>query len=169
MTDAPIETDDTPSPPTVSTPDGPAPAPSRPDIGKRAVAALIDAVIAFGVGLVPFIGAMVGTAYWLVRDGLDIDFMDHRSIGKKVMKLRPVTLDGQPMDIMVSVKRNWMFALVGIGQFLMFTIIGIVLAIPLFVIAFVIGIIEVVLVITDAEGRRLGDKIAATRVIETDS
>ena len=141
----------------------------RPDIGKRAVAALIDAVIAFGIGLVPFIGGIVGTAYWLVRDGLDIDFMDRRSIGKKVMKLRPVTLDGQPMDIMVSVKRNWMFALVGIGQFLMFTIVGIVLAIPLFVIAFVIGIIEVVLVITDAEGRRLGDKIAATRVIETDS
>ncbi len=169
MTDAPIETDQTPSPPTVSTPDGPAAGPVRPDIGKRAVAALIDAVIAFGIGLVPFIGGIVGTAYWLVRDGLDIDFMDRRSIGKKVMKLRPVTLDGQPMDIMVSVKRNWMFALVGIGQFLMFTIVGIVLAIPLFVIAFVIGIIEVVLVITDAEGRRLGDKIAATRVIETDS
>ena len=95
--------------------------------------------------------------------------MDHRSIGKKVMKLRPVTLDGQPVDIMTSVKRNWMFALGGIGQFLVFTLVGIVLAIPLFLIAFVIGIIEVVLVFTDAEGRRIGDKIAGTRVIETDS
>ena len=49
------------------------------------------------------------------------------------------------------------------------TIIGLVVAVPLGLIAFVIGIVEVVLVITDAEGRRMGDKMARTRVIETDS
>jgi uncharacterized RDD family membrane protein YckC len=170
MTDAPNDTAETPAAPAPA-----AEAPqaaggqSKPDIGKRAVAAIIDAVIAFVVGLVPFIGGIAATAYWLVRDGLELDFMDHRSIGKKVMKLRPVALDGQPVDIMTSVKRNWMFALVGIGQFLIFTLVGIVLAIPLFLIAAVIGIIEVVLVFTDPEGRRIGDKIAGTRVIETDS
>ena len=101
--------------------------------------------------------------------GMDIEFMDHRSIGKKVMKLRPVTLDGQPMDITASVKRNWMFALGGIAQFFAMTIIGLVIAIPLGLAAIVIGIIEVVLVFTDAEGRRMGDKMAGTRVIESDS
>ena len=95
--------------------------------------------------------------------------MDHRSIGKKVMKLRPVTLDGRPVDIATSVKRNWLFALGGITQFFAMTIIGLVLAVPLGLIAFVIGIVEVVLVFTDAEGRRIGDKMAGTRVIETDS
>jgi uncharacterized RDD family membrane protein YckC len=170
MADAPTDTDQTPAPPPAPREDPPAAGgQSRPDLGKRAIAAVIDAVIAFGIGLVPLAGGIAATAYWLVRDGLDVDFMDHRSIGKKVMKLRPVTLDGQPLDIAVSVKRNWMFALGGIGQFLLYTIIGIPLAMLIFMIAFVIGIIELVLVFTDAEGRRIGDKMAGTRVIETDS
>lgn len=143
--------------------------PKRPDLGKRALAAIIDAVIAMVVGLVPIAGGIAATAYWLVRDGMDLDFMDHRSIGKKVMKLRPVTLDGQPLDLATSVKRNWMFALGGLAQFFAMTIVGLVLAIPLGLIAFVIGIVEIVLVFTDAEGRRMGDKMAGTRVIETES
>ena len=43
------------------------------------------------------------------------------------------------------------------------------IAIPLGLVAFVIGIIEVVLVLSDAEGRRLSDRLAGTRVIETPS
>ena len=142
---------------------------ARPDFAKRAIAVIIDALLAFVVGLVPVIGGLAATAYWLVRDGLDVEFMDHRSFGKKVMKLRPVTLDGSPVDIMTSVKRNWMFALGGLTQLFAFTIIGLVIAIPLGLVAFVIGIIEVVLVLSDVEGRRLGDKLAGTRVIETPS
>jgi uncharacterized RDD family membrane protein YckC len=143
--------------------------PKRPDLGKRALAVIIDAMIAMVVGLIPIAGGIAATAYWLVRDGMDFDFMDHRSIGKKVMKLRPVTLDGQPLDLATSIKRNWMFALGGLIQLFAMTIIGLVLAIPLGLIVFVIGIIEIVLVLTDAEGRRIGDKMARTRVIETDS
>ncbi len=119
------------------------------------------------VGFIPVIGGIIATAYWLLRDGLDVEFMDHRSLGKKVMKLRPVMLDGSPVDITASIKRNWMFALGGIAGFLAMTIIGLVVAIPLGLIAFVLGIVEVVLVITDAEGRRIGDKTGGTRVIET--
>ncbi len=153
---------------TSGTPQPAASPPVKPDIGKRAIAAIIDAVIAVVVGFIPVAGGIVATAYWFVRDGLDFEFMDHRSIGKKVMKLRPVTLDGQPLDIATSVKRNWMFGLGGIAQFFGMTIIGLVIAIPLGIIAFVIGIVEVVLVLTDAESRRMGDKMAGTRVIETD-
>lgn len=167
MTDAPDDSDTT-TPTTETSPPASGP-PKKPDIGKRAVALIIDAVIALVVGLVPIAGGIAATAYWLVRDGMDLDFMDHRSIGKKIMKLRPVTLDGQPVDLMTSVKRNWMFALGGLTQFFAITIIGLVIAIPLGLIAFLIGLIEVILVFTDAESRRMGDKIASTRVIETDS
>lgn len=140
----------------------------KADLSKRFIAGIIDAVIAFAIGLIPFIGGLIGAAYWLVRDGMELDFMDHRSVGKKLVKLRPVTLDGSPVDIMVSVKRNWMFALGGIGQLLIFTIVGILLAIPLFFVMLLLVIVEVVLVLTDAQGRRLGDKIANTIVIEVD-
>ncbi len=167
MADTPSDTAPTPTEPASGT-ESPATS-RRPDLGKRVLAAVIDAVIAAVVGLVPLAGGIAATAYWLVRDGMDLDFMDHRSIGKKVMKLRPVTLDGRPLDLATSVKRNWMFALGGLTQFFAMTIIGLVVAVPLGLIAFVIGIIEVVLVITDAEGRRIGDKMAGTRVIETDS
>ena len=147
----------------------PPPVPGKADIGKRAIAAIIDAVVAMVVGFIPVIGGIIATAYWLLRDGLDVEFMDHRSLGKKVMKLRPVMLDGSPVDITASIKRNWMFALGGIAGFFAMTIIGLVVAIPLGLIAFVLGIIEVVLVLTDAEGRRIGDKTGNTRVIETET
>lgn len=142
---------------------------AKADVGKRAVAMIIDAVIALVVGLVPIAGGVAATAYWLVRDGLEFEFMDHRSIGKKIMKLRPVTLDGRPVDLATSVKRNWMFALGGVVQFFAMTIIGMVVAVPLALAALLVGVVEVVLVLTDAEGRRMGDKLANTRVVETDS
>jgi len=140
----------------------------KADMGKRILAVLIDAVLAIVIGFIPFIGGLVAAAYWLVRDGLEIDFMDQRSIGKKLMKLRPVTLDGTPMDIMASAKRNWMFALGGVGQVFLWTLIGIPIALLLWFVAFLLGILELILVITDDEGRRLGDKIANTMVIEVD-
>ena len=70
---------------------------------------------------------------------------------------------------MASIKRNWMFGLGGLTQLFAMTLIGLVIAIPLGLIALVLGVIEIVLVFTDAEGRRMGDKMAGTRVIETDS
>ncbi len=142
--------------------------PAKAELSKRFIAAIIDAVIAIVIGFIPIIGGLIATGYWLVRDGLDVEFMDQRSLGKKVMKLRPVTLDGSPVDIMTSVKRNWIFAISGIAQLFLMTIIGVILAIPLFFLALVLAIIEVVMVLVDADGRRLGDKIANTVVIEVD-
>jgi uncharacterized RDD family membrane protein YckC len=133
----------------------------KADLGKRIIAAVIDGVLAGVVTVIPVVGALVGAAYLLVRDGLEFDFMKQRSIGKQVMKLRPVRLDGGPMDIVTSVKRNLPFA---IGPVIMIIpILGWIIG-P--VIAMIIGVIEVVLVLTDAEGRRLGDKFADTKVIE---
>ncbi len=142
----------------------------KADLGKRFIAAIIDAAMAFVVGLIPIIGGFVGAAYMLLRDGFDFDFMDHRSIGKKLMKLRPVMLDGGTVDITVSIKRNWMFALGALIQALMFIPIAGWALIPVVAAASIIlVIIEIILVITDEQGRRLGDKIANTRVIEVEN
>ena len=157
----------TPPPPEPSVPPPPEasviPARSKADLGKRFLAALIDGALAGIVSFVPVIGGLVGAAYMLVRDGLDVDFMDGRSLGKKVMKLRPVRINGEKMDIGTSVKRNLPFA---IGPVIMIVpILGWLIG-P--VVALVIGLIESILVLTDAEGRRLGDKLAETMVVEVD-
>ncbi len=158
----------TPPPPEPSAPPPPLepsviPTRSKADLGKRFLAALIDGALAGIVSFVPVIGGLIGAAYMLVRDGLDVDFMDGRSLGKKVMKLRPVRIHGEKMDIGTSVKRNLPFA---IGPVIMIIpILGWLIG-P--VVALVIGLIESVLVLTDAEGRRVGDKLAETMVVEVD-
>ena len=101
---------------------------------------------------------------------MEFEFMDHRSVGKKVMKLRPVTADGGQLDMMMSIQRNWMFGFGGIMQFLMYIpFIGWLLILPVGLVAFVIGIIELIKVLTDEEGRRFGDVWANTKVVEVDA
>jgi uncharacterized RDD family membrane protein YckC len=139
----------------------------KADTGKRIVAAVIDCVVAAILNAVPAIGGLVAAAYWLLRDGLDINFMDRRSVGKKVMKLRPIRLDGRPMDIETSARRNWMFALGGVIWFLKYIfILGWLLIGPVLLAAIVLGFYELYRVITDPQGRRLGDVMAGTKVIE---
>jgi uncharacterized RDD family membrane protein YckC len=147
----------------------PAPAPTpkgngKADLGKRIVAVIIDAACAFVVGLIPIIGGLIGAAYLLLRDGFEFDFMDQRSLGKKLMKLRPVLVDGGKVDLVVSIKRNWILAIPSI--LMVIPVLGWIAA-PF--IGLAIGIIEFILVITDPEGRRIGDKLAGTKVIEVDS
>jgi hypothetical protein len=144
--------------------------PGKADLPKRFVAALIDGVIAVLVGMIPWIGGIVSAAYWVLRDGMEFDFMDHRSVGKKVMKLRPLTADGQRLDMMMSVRRNWMFGFGGLIQFLLYIpLIGWLLILPVALVALVIGVIEIIKVVTDEEGRRFGDVWANTKVVEVDA
>jgi uncharacterized RDD family membrane protein YckC len=139
----------------------------KADLGKRFIAGVIDAVIAMIIGLIPIIGGFIGAAYMLFRDGLPYTFMDHRSVGKKLMKLRPVTLGGGAVDISISAQRNWMFALGALIQALIYIPIIGWLLIPLVgVAAFIIIIVEIILVIIKEDGRRWGDNLANTKVIE---
>jgi uncharacterized RDD family membrane protein YckC len=141
--------------------------PHKADLGKRIIAAIIDGVLCGVVGWIPFVGWIAAAAYILVRDGLELEFADRRSIGKKVMKLRPVRLDGKPMDIGTSVMRNVVFVIGTLGAvFAIIPILGWVVSVIVAVVAGVLAVIELVLVITDPEGRRLGDKLAGTKVIE---
>ncbi len=140
---------------------------TKADLGKRFIAQLIDAAVAFVVGLVPYIGGLAGAAYFVVRDGLEIEFMDRRSLGKKIMKLRPVRDDGKPMDIETSVRRNWMWGIGAITSLLLYIpIIGWLLIPVVGLIAAAIGLFEIYKVLTDPEGRRWGDNLAKTKVIE---
>jgi uncharacterized RDD family membrane protein YckC len=138
----------------------------KPDAMARALAFLIDAVAVYAVGMVPVIGGLVGIAYVLARDGLAFEFMDGRSIGKKLMKLRPVRLDGQPMDLRTSVMRNWPLTLGSLAQILLFIpVIGWIL-IPFVALAgLVVAVLEILRVLNDPEGRRWGDQLAGTKVI----
>ena len=155
-----------PTPPPAPQPTAAPPA-TKADIGKRFLAALIDGLLAGGVSLIPFVGGIAAAAYILVRDGLDLDFMDRRSIGKKLIKLRAVRLDGQPMTVEDSLKRNVTLCVGAIGAiFWIIPVLGWIAAILLGIIGLILAIIEAIMALTDPEGRRLGDKIANTKVIE---
>jgi len=157
----PVEAPPSPLPPAV-----PAAAP-KADLSKRFLAALIDGLLMGVVGMIPFIGAIVSACYEGVRDGLEIDFMNKRSIGKKVMKLRPVRIDGQPMDLATSIKRNIPLLIGWCGAIIFWIpILGWILGPFIIAVGAIIAIVECILVLTDAEGRRWGDKLAGTKVIE---
>lgn len=141
--------------------------PGKADLGKRLIAAIIDGILAAGVSFIPIVGGIIGGLYILLRDGMDVEFMDKRSIGKKLIKLRPVRLDGQPMDPVTSAKRNLPLSVGAIGTvFWVIPILGWIVAVLFALVGLVIGIIELVLVLTDPEGRRMGDKLAGTKVVE---
>ena len=149
---------------------------AKADLGKRFLAVLIDGIIggilyailsAVSMGL----GWLAYAAYILVRDGLSLDFMDGRSLGKKLMKLRPVRLDGGAMDIQASIMRNWPLAIGTIISGLLFLFGGWRLYWSLSWLATLgslVALVEAILVVTDKEGRRFGDKQAGTQVIVTD-
>ena len=160
----------TPSPSPNPIPVSSGPVGGKPDTVARFLAFLIDAVAVAAIGLVPVIGGLVGVAYVLTRDGLAFDFMDGRSIGKKLMKLRPVRLDGQPMDLNTSVMRNWPLTLGSLAQILIYIPVIGWLLIPFVGIAgLIIAVIEIIRVMNDPEGRRWGDQLAGTKVIVVES
>ena len=139
----------------------------KADLGKRFIAAVIDAVIAAVLGVIPVVGGLVGAAYMVVRDGLDVDFMRNRSLGKKIMKLRPVHMDGSAIDLQASFRRNWMFGIGALtGALIYIPILGWVLIPIVALVGLVIGVFEIIKVFSDPEGRRWGDNLADTKVLE---
>ena len=116
----------------------------------RALAGLIDCFVAGAISWVmakihPSLGTLGWIGYMLVRDALP--FLDGHSLGKRIMKIKAVTLEGKSLsgDWGTSVLRN------------------LLLAIPF------VNLIEVVVLFTrkDKGGtlRRLGDEWAKTKVV----
>ncbi|MEM1093686.1 MAG: RDD family protein [Bacteroidota bacterium] len=142
---------------------------AKADLGKRFIAKLIDSLIAAALGVVvasfsATLGGIAGSVYLLVRDGLEFDFMNQRSIGKHVMGLRVVRLDGAPMDIETSMQRNWMWAVGGLLPATMFANGFLGAAATVILVVVIIG--EYYRVVTDPAGRRWGDELAKTQVVE---
>lgn len=139
---------------------------TTPEFQTRAIAFLIDSVIAYAISLIPVIGGLIGGAYMLLRDGLTLDFANGRSIGKHLMKIKPVRVDGKPMDIATSISRNWMFALgLLISTLAFIPIVGWILIPVVVIIAIVAIIAEIYTTYKNPYGRRYGDRFAGTRVI----
>ena len=138
---------------------------AKADIGKRAVAAIIDIVISYIVGPIPVIGWLIGAAYMALRDGFTFEPVNGQSLGKKLLNLRALVVEtGQRCDYVLSIKRNLPFIIPMI--FMVIPVVGWLIGAILYLVAI---IIEVILVITDENGERIGDKIAGTRVIEIKS
>ncbi len=113
----------------------------KADNGSRIVATIIDFMVSGACWFIPFVGWFAGFAYILTRDALP--FLDGQSVGKKAMGLRAVTEDGQPLT------NNWGPCLIR----------NIVLYIPVF------ALIELIVLVTNDNGLRLGDQWAKTKVI----
>lgn len=141
---------------------------ATPDTLTRFLAFLIDGIVVGLVGLVPVIGGLAGIAYALFRDGLDVDFMRHRSLGKRVMKMAVVRADGGAMDLMTSARRNWPLVFGSLVQILLFIpVLGWVLIPFVGLAGLVLVIVEIVRVLSAPDGRRWGDTLAGTRVVLT--
>ena len=144
----------------------PVPSTGQPDLVKRAVAVIIDAVLVAIVGGVVGIvsgvlGAAVGLAAWLLRDVA----LQGRSPGKKVMGLNVATASGAPVTPIDSIKRNATLAVGQLGSLIAAAIplLGLLPAFPLWGIGFLLGVYELYLVVTNQP--RLGDKLAGTHVV----
>ena len=123
---------------------------------NRAVSRGIDLVIALAVAeALPRAGWVAAVLYVLVADGVS----NGQSIGKKLLGLRVLTADGEPCSIRDSIMRNIMF---GLGM-LFWTLLHPILGWPL--LAATIGVEFLVLMGSD-KGRRLGDELAGTTVID---
>lgn len=123
----------------------------------------------FGVGL------LLGGLYILFRDGLPLGPLRGRSIGKRMLWLLPIRLGGATMSLGASVKRNWTLAMVllfpgianalfGFRQVVLPGNIGANDALLWVFVALVV--VEALLVLVDPVARRIGDRVADTRVIE---
>ncbi len=131
--------------------------------GNRTVAAIIDflavavvsVILAATMGLIgSFLSALGGAAYLALRDGYP-----QGSLGKRFLGLKVVGPGGRPATYDDSIRRNLIFALPDVLGFLP-VLAGLA---ALLVIAAVI--IELVMVLTRPDGRRLGDQWAGTQVI----
>lgn len=120
----------------------------------RVIAKIIDLLaVAVASKLVPQVGYIGGVVYLLISDGL----FDGRSLGKKIIRLKVISLTADSASFRDSILRN----------------ITIVLALLLYkiplvgwILGLIILVLEFLLMLGNKEGRRLGDILANTKVIE---
>ncbi|MDI6801726.1 MAG: RDD family protein [Thermodesulfovibrionales bacterium] len=121
----------------------------------RVIAKILDFIIVIIlVKVIPQVGYLSGLLYLLISDGL----FDGRSMGKKVLRLKMVSLsDKASSPFRDSILRNSTIAV----AFLLYKI-------PLigWLPGLIVLVLEVLLMLGNKEGMRLGDDMANTMVIE---
>ena len=155
--------------------------PAQPTRLRRFAAATLDGSIALLLALLPAalapapktrafgVGMLLAAAFVLLRDAIPYGDYGARSLGKRWFGIRPVPMSGDPMGVASSVRRNatlgGALALVGVLKLIGgprgFVFDGVLIAVALGLVA-----VEAVLAGIDPVGRRIGDRIARTRVLE---
>ncbi len=122
---------------------------------NRGIAKLIDLFIVAAVGQVSVpAGLLAGVAYILIADG----FAGGRSIGKRLIGLQTVLPDRhEAAGFRESIIRNMPFAVAQLA----FTVPYVGWIVSVAIIAF-----EAILVFGNEQGRRLGDEVAGTQVLD---
>lgn len=122
----------------------------------RTAAKILDFIlIAAVMEIIPGAGFYAGLAYLLLGDG----FFDGRSLGKKLIRLKVVSVKtNAPCTFRESILRNSTFA----AGYILWLVpwIG-------WIFLFLVLVLEFTLILGSKEGMRLGDEIAGTVVIET--
>ena len=123
---------------------------------SRTASKSVDFILVFAImEALPSAGWLAGVLYVLISDGL----WRGQSLGKKLTGLRVIGPKGRPCDIKSSILRN---ATLGLGLFLFrIPLLGWLLLIAL-------AGFEFVTLIGSPEGKRFGDELAGTSVIEAE-
>ncbi len=147
----------------------------RADLARRVIAAILDHLVC----MVPYLFLIFGLPLWLLnllfsglfltKDAIIFEISrqeeyKNKSIGKKLMNLKIACLDGGYVDWIRSIRRNVTLA----AGF----IVGVLPVIGKFfgpLVAFGFLIVEIFLVLTDESGRRIGDRIALTQVVDVEA
>ncbi len=136
--------------------------PDTAAVSNRIVARAVDLLIFLALtDWLPAVGLLAGLLYLLIADGLT----GGQSLGKRVARIRVVKdLDGQRAGFLESALRNVPFVVIGL--FLGIPLLGWIL---LFSVGVLIVGIECYFVVSDPQGKRLGDIIAGTHVLRASS
>ena len=122
---------------------------------NRGIAKLIDVfIVAAADQMIVPVGFLAGLAYILIADG----FAGGRSIGKRLIGLQTVLPDRrEAAGFRESIIRNLPFAIAQLA-----------FAVPYvgWIVSVAIMALEGVLIIGNEQGRRLGDEIAGTQVLD---
>lgn len=154
----------------------------RPVRVRRFAAAFFDASLALLLALIPAaltpgvmkgrmfgVGLLLGAAYLLLRDGIPYGEWGARSLGKRWLGIRPYLPRGGDLGWAASARRNATVAGAAVVPAVMFLVGGYKLvpfADVILGLALLLVVAEAALVAIDPVGRRLGDRLAGTRVVE---
>lgn len=140
--------------------------PKSAGVFRRIIAAVIDSLIGSLFFYLPILGGLFGVFYILFKDAIMYRLTGYpewqnKSVGKKLMGLKIVCRDNEIVDLETSARRNVILipgrviAIIPLLGWLIGPIVG-----------GIFKLIELVVLTSDPNGIRLGDRLASTRVVK---